>query len=60
MTDNYEKCVKGKVFFDSYMENTLYFKCDSGLRFSVPIDELNTNVVITNEEQGINFFSLDC
>ena len=46
--------IKGKVKFEFYRDNNLYYKSDSGLVFPVPISDIG-NATFLSEDKGILF-----
>jgi hypothetical protein len=53
MTD-IKECVSGKVRFQYYRDNELWYECDNGFRFPVPIND-TAGAVFLNEDKGILF-----
>lgn len=36
---NIKDCIKGQVKFQFYRKGELYYKCENGFTFSVPVDD---------------------
>ncbi|HBI02305.1 MAG TPA: hypothetical protein DDY18_11865 [Flavobacterium sp.] len=46
--------VQGKVTFQYYRDNQLFYKTETGLVFPVPIDDIG-NATFLNEDKGLLF-----
>jgi len=49
-----KECVKGKVKFKFYRSGDLYYECDNGFVFKVPVSDTN-DAVFLPEDKGILF-----
>ena len=47
-----KKCVKGMVHFDFYRNGQLWYRCENGFAFPVPISDLG-DASCNREEKGI-------
>lgn len=51
---NVKECVKGNVTFQFYRKGELFYKCDNGFVFTVPISDTG-DACFLNVEKGIFF-----
>lgn len=51
---NIKDCVSGKVKFKFYRSNDLYYECENGFVFKVPVVDTN-DAVFLPEDKGILF-----
>ena len=49
-----KECVKGKVKFLYYRDSELWYECENGFKFAVPIDDTK-GAVFNAEDKGIFF-----
>jgi hypothetical protein len=51
---NIKEMVQGKVRFQFFRDNTLYYKTENGITFPVPLDDTGTATFLA-EDKGILF-----
>ena len=49
-----KECIKGKVQFEFYRKGFLFYKCENGFAFRVPIDDCG-DACFNREDKGILF-----
>lgn len=49
-----KECIDGTVKFQFYRSGELYYKCQNGFMFSVPVSDTN-DAVFNSEDRGIYF-----
>ena len=47
-------CIKGKVEFEFYRKGFLFYKCENGFQFRVPVDDCG-DACFNKEDKGILF-----
>ena len=51
---NLKECIKGQVTFDFYRKGFLFYVCENGFQFRVPIDDCG-DACFNKEDKGIFF-----
>lgn len=51
---NVKECVKGKVTFQYYRDGELWYECENGFKFPVPVTDTG-GAVFLREDKGILF-----
>lgn len=45
-----KKTLKGRVQFESYRDGHLYYKCDNGFIFAVPVSDTGTGTFLASDK----------